>query len=168
MKKFKSEKEASNHMIGLGFQYLNRGDIKTAMYRFNQAYLLNSENSNIYWGYGAVYMALGKFDLSREQYEAGLKIDKKNEKILIDYGTTYLGEFYNYYQTDKSMANEKFDGKITNGVLIVLYHENLQEIQSKIIKSNGIISKAIFSFPGGRRFHFIDPAGNELAIWSDK
>lgn len=112
MKKFKSEKEASNHMIDLGFQYLYRGDLKTAMYRFNQAYLLDNENSNIYWGYGAVYMAFGKFDLSREQYKEGLEINKNNDKILIDYGTTYLGEFYNYYQADKSMANDKLDKAI--------------------------------------------------------
>ena len=32
----------------------------------------------------------------------------------------------------------------------------------------GIISKEIFAFPGGHRFHFIDPSGNELAVWSDK
>jgi Tfp pilus assembly protein PilF len=109
MKKFNTENEASNHMIDLGFQYLYKGDLKTAMYRFNQAYLLDNENPNIYWGYGAVYMAFGRFDLSREQYEEGLKIDNNNDNILIDYGTTYLGEFYNYYQTDKTKANEKLD-----------------------------------------------------------
>ncbi len=84
--------------------------------------------------------------------------------VFTDYGPTYTS----FTESGIEGGFEKYDGKITNGVLIVLYHENLQEIQSKIIKSNGIISKAIFSFPGGRRFHFIDPAGNELAIWSDK
>ena len=58
--------------------------------------------------------------------------------------------------------------EIVNGVLVVLYHKNLDLIKNKIIKSNGRISKDIFSFPGGRRFHFIDPTGNELAVWSDK
>ena len=33
--------------------------------------------------------------------------------------------------------------------------------------TGGIVAKAIYSFPGGRRFHFIDPGGNELAVWSD-
>ena len=112
MKEFKSEEDASNHLIDLGFQYLYKGDLKTAMYRFNQAYLLDSSNSNIYWGYGAIYMAFGEFDKSRVQYENGLKIDENNDKILIDYGTTYLGEFYNYYQTNKSLANEKLDKAI--------------------------------------------------------
>jgi chemotaxis protein MotB len=40
--------------------------------------------------------------------------------------------------------------------------------ENNIIQNKGKISKDVFSFPGGRRFHFIDPAGNELAIWSDK
>jgi predicted enzyme related to lactoylglutathione lyase len=35
-----------------------------------------------------------------------------------------------------------------------------------VTKANGVIAKPIFAFPGGRRFHFIDPGGNELAVWS--
>lgn len=54
------------------------------------------------------------------------------------------------------------------GALVVLFHSNLEKIKDKVIDSCGSISKDIFSFPGGRRFHFVDPAGNELAIWSDK
>lgn len=49
---------ASNKYITIGFEYLYRKDIKTAMYRFNQAYLLDTTNVLIYWGYGAVYMQL--------------------------------------------------------------------------------------------------------------
>jgi len=41
-------------------------------------------------------------------------------------------------------------------------------IKDKIIEASGKITKDIFSFPGGRRFHFIDPSGNEHAVWSDK
>ncbi|MEJ2178548.1 MAG: VOC family protein, partial [Gammaproteobacteria bacterium] len=36
-----------------------------------------------------------------------------------------------------------------------------------VVKHGGTIKKPIFSFPGGRRFHFVDPNGNELAVWSD-
>jgi len=63
---------------------------------------------------------------------------------------------------------ELTDKPIVNGALVVLYHENLNEIQTNIEKAGGIISMSIFSFPGGRRFHFTDPTGNELAVWSDK
>jgi len=109
MASFKSKTEASNHMIGLGFKYLYRGDLKTAMYRYNQAYLLDNNNSNIYWGYGAIYMAFGKFDLAKKQYEEGLKIDPDNDDIWIDYGTTYLAEFYHLHATDKIKAQSKLD-----------------------------------------------------------
>ena len=112
MASFNSKTEASNHMVELGFKYLYRGELKTAMNRYNQAFLLDKSNSNIFWGYGAIYMAFGKFDLSREQYDKGLKINPKNDDILIDYGTTYLGEFYNLYEVDKLSAQTKLDSAI--------------------------------------------------------
>jgi len=52
-------------------------------------------------------------------------------------------------------------------VLVVLYHSDLESIKNKIIEAGGDITQEIFSFPGGRRFHFADPSGNDLAIWSD-
>lgn len=52
--------------------------------------------------------------------------------------------------------------------LIVIYSENLLETQNKIVQANGEIIKPTFSFPGGSRFHFTDPNGNEYAIWNDK
>ncbi len=55
----------------------------------------------------------------------------------------------------------------SGSALVVLYSENLEETQSKIEKMGGSILKSIFSFPGGRRFHFCDPNGNEFAVWSD-
>ena len=51
--------------------------------------------------------------------------------------------------------------------LVVFYSKNLEETQEKIVHHKGIISQEIFSFPGGRRFHFTDPSKNEFAIWSD-
>ena len=81
-----------------------------------------------------------------------------------DYGPTYVS----FSDSGVQGGFEKTENKIVNGVLVVLYHGNLDSIRNKIIESNGIISKDIFSFPGGRRFHFVDPGGNELAVWSDK
>ena len=52
--------------------------------------------------------------------------------------------------------------------LIVFYSQDLEATQDKIEKANGVIVKPIFSFPGGRRFHFTEPSGNEFAVWSDK
>ena len=53
------------------------------------------------------------------------------------------------------------------GPLIVLYSTNLAEIETRVRESGGKIVKEIFEFPGGRRFHFADPSGNELAVWSE-
>jgi predicted enzyme related to lactoylglutathione lyase len=54
------------------------------------------------------------------------------------------------------------------GVLVVLYHPRLEEVRQRVIELGGKIAREIFSFPGGRRFHFTEPSGNELAVWSDK
>jgi predicted enzyme related to lactoylglutathione lyase len=53
------------------------------------------------------------------------------------------------------------------GALIVLYARDLEDIERTVSAAGGKIVRDIFSFPGGRRFHFADPSGNELAIWSD-
>jgi len=62
---------------------------------------------------------------------------------------------------------EKTEAVITNGALVVLYHNDLEKLKGEIENDGGRIAKDIFSFPGGRRFHFLDPSGNELAVWSD-
>ncbi len=98
---FKSRREASSHMINLGFQYYYRADFKTAMYRFNQAYLLDSTNTDIFWGYGAVYMAFGRFDLAKVQYNDGLSIDSANTHLLTDQATYYMGQYYLTIQMPK-------------------------------------------------------------------
>ena len=54
------------------------------------------------------------------------------------------------------------------GPLVVLYATNLQEIEASIRESGGRIVRDPFEFPGGRRLHFTDPSGNELAVWSDR
>lgn len=51
--------------------------------------------------------------------------------------------------------------------LPVLYSEDLEETLAAVENAGGEIVKPIFSFPGGRRFHFKDPAGNELAVWGE-
>jgi predicted enzyme related to lactoylglutathione lyase len=51
--------------------------------------------------------------------------------------------------------------------LIVLYSSDLEESLAKVELAGGIIIKPVFEFPGGRRFQFLDPAGNEYAVWSE-
>lgn len=52
--------------------------------------------------------------------------------------------------------------------LVTLWADDLEAMQARIEAAGGRILKPIFAFPGGRRLHFADPAGNELAAWSDK
>ena len=51
---------------------------------------------------------------------------------------------------------------------MIFYSEDLETTQTKVAASGGVIIKPIFDFPGGRRFQFLEPSGNELAVWSDK
>ncbi|NOZ39963.1 MAG: VOC family protein, partial [Planctomycetes bacterium] len=52
--------------------------------------------------------------------------------------------------------------------LVILYATDLEATQEKVAANGGTICKDILSFPGGRRFQFFDPHGNELGVWSDK
>lgn len=50
--------------------------------------------------------------------------------------------------------------------LVVLYAHDLEAMEAKVRAAGGTITRPIFAFPSGRRFHFTDPSGNELAVWS--
>ena len=54
------------------------------------------------------------------------------------------------------------------GPLIVLFTVDLEAARERVINAGGTIAKDIVSFPGGRRFEYVDPAGNQLGVWSDK
>jgi uncharacterized protein len=54
------------------------------------------------------------------------------------------------------------------GVLVVIFAVDLADAERRVAAAGGRIVKPAFSFPGGRRFHFADPSGNELAVWSDR
>lgn len=111
---------ASNHMISLGFTYLYRGDIKTAMYRFNQAYLLDSMNTDIYWGYGAVYMTLGNYEKAKQQYTEGLGQSPNNTHLLTDLGTYFMAQYFpilmmpenNFVKNPKELAQHYLDSAL--------------------------------------------------------
>lgn len=79
-----------------------------------------------------------------------------------DYGPTYAAfdeGLEGGFQADAAEASAK--------PLPVLYSQNLEATLEAVKASDAEIKVPIFSFPGGRRFHFIDPAGNELAVWGE-
>ncbi|MEM7277577.1 MAG: VOC family protein [Pseudomonadota bacterium] len=82
----------------------------------------------------------------------------------VDYGEDYCA--FNDGVMDGGFYTAPLSSSTENGAaLIVLYSDELESLQSQIESSGGSIVKPIFEFPGGRRFHFTDPCGNELAIW---
>ena len=54
-----------------------------------------------------------------------------------------------------------------SGPLLVIYATDVEMAQVHVTENGGRVTRGIFSFPGGRRFHFLDPNGNELAVWSE-
>lgn len=88
-------KKASEHMVSLGFKYLYQGDPKTAMRRFNQAWLLNPKNENAYWGFGAIYFTFNDYGEALKQLDKGLAINPNSSNILTDIATIYTGYFVN-------------------------------------------------------------------------
>ncbi|MCL7987883.1 VOC family protein [Sphingobacterium sp. lm-10] len=79
-----------------------------------------------------------------------------------DYGPSYVA----FAGSGVEGGFEQTDEDVINGVLVVLYHEDLALAKENVIQASGTITQDIFSFPGGHRFHFLDPSGNELAVWS--
>jgi len=82
---------------------------------------------------------------------------------------TDYGPDYTSFEDGRIAGGFTTDGKVTpGGPLIVIYAADLAGMEAKVRNAAGTIVKDIFPFPGGRRFHFSDPSGNELAVWSDK
>ena len=83
---------------------------------------------------------------------------------------TDYGPDYTSFEDGRISGGFTKEGRVAQGCgpLIVLYAGDLSGMESKVRQAGGTIVKDIFSFPGGRRFHFTDPSGNQLAVWSDK
>ena len=84
-----------------------------------------------------------------------------------DYGPEYRA--FNDGKIDGGFRRADLHSSTGNGgALVILYAEDLESTRDKVVASGGAIIQEIFSFPGGRRFHFADPNNNELAVWSDR
>lgn len=84
-----------------------------------------------------------------------------------DYGPDYRA--FNDGQLDGGIyRSDKCSTTDSGAALVILYAEDLEATRDRVLSNGGKLSKEIFAFPGGRRFQFLDPHGNELAVWSDK
>jgi predicted enzyme related to lactoylglutathione lyase len=90
------------------------------------------------------------------------------------YGAAFGWGFTDYGPEYTAFEGDYIDGGFTNGepahgsILVILYSADIEETKKKVADAGGSIIRDIFTFPGGRRFQFTDPEGNELAVWSDR
>lgn len=94
------------------------------------------------------------------------------------YSSAFGWTFADYGPEYRAFHDGAFDGGFyraplrshaaEGAALIVLFSGDLEGSLKRVQDAGGELLKEIFSFPGGRRFHFADPNGNELAIWSDR
>lgn len=88
------------------------------------------------------------------------------EWSFVDYGSDYVA-IQNAGMNGGFYKSENIATTNNGSVLVVLYSSNLEETLNKVKICGGTVVREIFSFPGGRRFHFADPNGNEYAVWSE-
>ncbi len=105
------------------------------------------------------YIEMNVRDLARSKAFYGGAFGWK----LTDYGPGYCA-----FSDGRLEGGFTTDGKPApgGGPLVILYADDLEGMQRRVESAGGKIVKAIFPFPGGRRFHFEDPDGYELAVWS--
>ena len=84
-----------------------------------------------------------------------------------DYGFDYAA-FDDGRMTGGFYASTKTADVESGAPLVVFYHQELEKMQKQVAELGGTITKKIFAFPGGKRFHFREPGGGEFAIWSEK
>lgn len=84
-----------------------------------------------------------------------------------DYGPEYAG-IRNTTGSGEYGGFRRVDEVLSGGPLVVLYSIDLERSLEAVRNAGGEVTKEIFAFPGGRRFQFLDPSGNELAVWSDQ
>ncbi len=93
------------------------------------------------------------------------------------FSSVFGWEFVDYGPGYTSFANQGLDGgfykiedpkqPIVNGTLLVFYSQDIDATLAKVKAEGGEITRPIFDFPGGCRFHFLEPSGNEFAVWSE-
>ena len=113
--------------------------------------------------------------------------DHDRQVDYIEFGATDIPRTKQFYQQVFEWKFEDYgpdytsfqDGRLSGGFtkdapvrpanpLVVIYATRLEETQGKVTRAGGEIVRKTYSFPGGRRFHFTDPSGNELAVWTDQ
>jgi uncharacterized protein len=104
-----------------------------------------------------IELPVSNLDAARSFYASAF------EWAFTEFGPTYAG-FDNAGLDGGSAAG---DAATTAAPLVLLKAEALEDALARVEAAGGEITAPIFEFPGGRRFHFRDPAGNELGVWGE-
>jgi tetratricopeptide (TPR) repeat protein len=96
-----SRRKGAELLIKKGFEFLYAGNLRTAMYRFNQAWLLDSTDANVYSGFASVYYSFKDYKKALKLLDQGLTMDSKSSTLITDKGTIYLTIF----QTSHSLLD---------------------------------------------------------------
>jgi predicted enzyme related to lactoylglutathione lyase len=111
--------------------------------------------------------------LQHEQIQYVEFLSRDLAKVKKFYSKSFGWAFTDYGPEYAAFESAYIDGGFTLGepkrgsILVILYSNALEATKEKVEQAGGTITKDIFDFPGGRRFQFTDPDGNELAVWSD-
>lgn len=112
-KSFLNRQEASSFFMERGWEYYNEGQVDTAMYRFNLAWLLNPNNVDPYWAFGLISASKGNNAESITYYEKALALEPKNSMLLSDMASSYLA----LYREKKKKKNLKKANQLLNEAL---------------------------------------------------
>lgn len=82
----------------------------------------------------------------------------------VDYGPTYSS--FSEEHIDGGLSMERTPAPVGSGTLVVFYSNNIVAAEARVLAAGGKLTKELFDFPGGRRFQFTDPCGNEFAFWT--
>jgi len=80
-----------------------------------------------------------------------------------DYGPDYTS-FEDGSLAGGFVRSDKKAAASRGSALVVIFHDHLEEALQKVVAHGGHVTQEIFSYPGGRRFHFTEPSGNELSV----
>ena len=118
-----------------------------------------ADDTHIHHGIDYIEISVTDMAESKSFYEAAFSW-KFN-----DYGPAYAG----IQKQGGEAGGLSLEAEVSSGgPLVILYSDDLDTTLGKVREAGGRIAKDPFDFPGGRRFHFEDPSGNELAVWSKK
>jgi uncharacterized protein len=106
-----------------------------------------------------IELAAPDLDAAREFYSAAFGWEFN------DYGGDYAGIRAADGEGEVGGLNPEGEAG-PGGALVLLFSEDLDATVAKVADAGGTISREPYDFPGGRRFYFRDPAGNELGVWA--